>query len=118
VRPLYVCIELDPKKCDLSSKGHLTKQKKFCCFRYFYIKMNTFQGYSHSKSIFRLKSTHPTACTVKKCICVFSPQSKKIIDSFRLFYSIPAPSFSSLKYTSILFIEINICCKFTFWPMI
>jgi hypothetical protein len=34
--------------------------KNFCCFRNFYIKMNTFQGCSHSKSIFRLKSTPST----------------------------------------------------------
>jgi hypothetical protein len=51
-------IVLDPEKCDLSSKGHLTKQKNFCCFWYFYIEMNILQGYSQSKSIFCLKSTY------------------------------------------------------------
>jgi hypothetical protein len=34
--------------------------------RYFYIKMNT-QGYSHSKSNFRLKSTHTIHCLVHTC---------------------------------------------------
>jgi hypothetical protein len=52
-------IVLDPEKHDLSSKGHLTKKNFFCCFWYFYIKMNKLQGYSHWKSNFRLKSTHP-----------------------------------------------------------
>jgi hypothetical protein len=50
-------------KNDLSSEGHLTK-KLFCCFRYFYIKMNICHGYSHSKSNFRQKSTYPIVYTV------------------------------------------------------
>jgi hypothetical protein len=36
---------LDPEKNGLSSKGYRT-WIFFCCLRYFYIKMNTFQGYS------------------------------------------------------------------------
>jgi hypothetical protein len=59
----YRYIVLDSAKNVLSSEGHLTKKLFFCCFQYFYIKMNTgtgiFQGYSHSKSNFRQKSTHP-----------------------------------------------------------
>jgi hypothetical protein len=40
-------IALDLEKHDLSSKGHLTKTL-FCCFLYFYIKINTFQGVLYS----------------------------------------------------------------------
>jgi hypothetical protein len=54
---------LDPPKNDLSSEGHLTKKLFFAFFRYFYIKMNIFQGYSHSKLNFRKKSTHPIGQT-------------------------------------------------------
>jgi hypothetical protein len=54
--PLY---SVNPAKNDRSSGGHLT-QKFFCYFRYFFIEMNIFRGYFHSKSNFRQKSTHPT----------------------------------------------------------
>jgi hypothetical protein len=57
-------IVLGPAKNDPFSKGHLTKKLFFCCFRYFYIKMNIFQGYFNSKSNFRKKSTHPTGTKV------------------------------------------------------
>jgi hypothetical protein len=58
VGPLYTVV-VDPEKHDLSSKGHLTKQIVFAVFGN-YIKINKLHGYSHSKSNFRLKSTHPT----------------------------------------------------------
>jgi hypothetical protein len=43
----------------------LTKKLSFCCFQYFYIKMNIFQGYSHSNSNFCQKSTHPIGYLVR-----------------------------------------------------
>jgi hypothetical protein len=61
---------LDPDKQDLSSKGHFTKTF-FFCFWYFYAKMNKLKGCSHSKSNFRLKSTHPTVEGTKLAVFVF-----------------------------------------------
>jgi hypothetical protein len=36
----------------------------FACFRFFFIKINNFQGYCHSKYCFHWKSTHPTVYTL------------------------------------------------------
>jgi hypothetical protein len=41
-----------------------------------YIKMNTFQGYSHSKSNFGQKSTHPTAQSVQRSKCELYDKKK------------------------------------------
>jgi hypothetical protein len=46
--PYYIV--LDPEKNDLSSEGHLTKTILIAVFGIFYIKMNTFQGYSCASS--------------------------------------------------------------------
>jgi hypothetical protein len=51
---------LDPEKHDLSSKGRLTKKIFFLLFLVLLRKNEQTPGDSHSKSNFRLKSTHPT----------------------------------------------------------
>jgi hypothetical protein len=45
-----IYVVLDPEKNDLSSEGHLTKTLFIAVFGIFYIKMNTFQGYSCASS--------------------------------------------------------------------
>jgi hypothetical protein len=52
-----ICIVLDPAKNDLSSEGHVTQKN---CFRYFYIKMTIFQGYSCCSFLYRTTLTYCT----------------------------------------------------------